>query len=67
MYEPNRDMRLTGGDSPEELELKKRLKEAYNGIADYSDLKHNKRQSKKILGLEKELHNLTKLKLKQKI
>ncbi|MDF2843482.1 MAG: hypothetical protein K0R00_1908 [Herbinix sp.] len=36
MYEPGRDMRIAGGDTPKELKLKKKLKEAYDVIGDYS-------------------------------
>jgi len=63
MYELDRDMRITGGDTPEELELKKMLKASYEEIGDYNNLRHYKIQYKQVLRIEEELHNLTKLKL----
>lgn len=61
MYEPDRDMRISGGDTPEELEIKKKLKASYEEIGDYVNLRQYKKQYMQVLRLEKELHNLSKL------
>ncbi len=62
MYEPGSDMRIAGGDTPEELKIKKKLKEVYDVIEDYSKLECYKNLYKNILSLEEELNKLSRLK-----
>lgn len=62
MYEPDRDMRCTGGDTSEEKEIKEKLKIAYSKVGDYLNLKHYKKEYKKVLRLEKALGDITRKK-----
>lgn len=60
MYEPGKDMRLTGGDTTEEIELKKELMLAYESIKDYTKLKNYKEEYKRVLDIEQKIFNISK-------
>ncbi|MFT5874845.1 MAG: hypothetical protein ACI8WT_003824 [Clostridium sp.] len=52
MYESGEDMRITGGDTKEEIDLKNELIIEYKVIKNYTNLPIYKKEYKKILKLE---------------
>jgi len=65
MYKPGEDMRMTGGDRQEEIELKKELIIAYKTIEDYSNLRKYKKEYRKVLELEHLLHEIRKKRINE--
>lgn len=59
MYKPNKDMRVTGGDTSQQKAIKEKLKIAYNKIEDYSNLEQYKNEYEEVLRLEEELCKIT--------
>lgn len=65
MYEPNRDMRITGRDTVEEVEIKKQLMKIYNGIAKEKDQVKLEELYLLVDKLEDRLYHITSEKIKE--
>lgn len=65
MYEPNRDMRITGSDTAEEVEIKKQLMKGYDEIFKEKDSFQLEKLYILAYKLEDRLYNITSEKIKE--